>query len=151
MKMVRFARVVLRSEFAFGAGCIIGIVVMILSILKYGELVALALYITFLLVVGTLLELISRWAERRFIAKFCLLPRSRNEKEILEKLKKLAIWLGRELKNADEIVPLKLKNSVIRELKNSFWSMWRLAKAMGFPVFKSWKTHAQIRFVESEF
>lgn len=151
MKMVRFARVVLWSEFVFFAGSIVGIVIMILSILKYGEVVAVALYVVFLVVVGVLFEEISRWAERRFIAKFCLLPRSRNEKEVLEKLRKLAVWLGRELKNADNIVPPGLKNSVIRELKNSFWSTWRLAKAMGFPVFKSWKTHAQIKFVEGEF
>ncbi|MBA7687722.1 hypothetical protein ES703_96188 [subsurface metagenome] len=48
MKMVRFARVVLGSEFAFFAGGIVGIVIMILSILKYGEVVAVALYIAFL-------------------------------------------------------------------------------------------------------
>lgn len=107
-------------------------------------------------IIALVSKLVYNWACKRFVACFALSILTTktpycDEREVLEKLRKLAIWLGRELKNADNIVGPGLKNSVIRKLKNEFWSMWRLAKAMGFPVFKSWKTHAQIKFVEGEF
>ena len=151
--MVRFANIVLESAFGLFfvlfVGGIVGVVVMILGTPKYGEVTGLALFvipIIFLVVVGVPLRLISRWAERIFIAKFRLLPRSRNEKEILKKLKEIALWLEEEFEKADETLDKEAAEWRIRRAKNRFWSMWRLAKALDFPVFKSWKAHARIKF-----
>lgn len=92
-------------------------------------------------------RLIYDWAYKRFLVCFALTP-STNEKNILELLRKLALWLGEEFEESDEMTDLSARTERVKFAKNRFWSMWRLAKAMGFPVFKSWRTHAQIIFVE---
>lgn len=90
------------------------------------------------------------WGFERFEACFRLSVYT-DEKKVLEKLRELAIWLGEELTIIDTTTDLKEKKNKVRFAKKRFWRIWRLAKAMGFPVFKSWKIHAQIKFIKVKF
>ena len=119
---------------------IIGIVYLLIS---FSPLITVA-------IVALLSKLIYNWASKRFLACFRL-PAYTDEKNILEKLRKLAVWLGEELAISDTIGYVEVRKSRVRFAKKRFWSMWRLAKAMGFPVFKSWWTHAQVRFIKIKF
>lgn len=96
-------------------------------------------------VVALASKLIYNWACKRFLACFCL-SADTDEKNILEKLRELAVWLEEEFEKADETLDKEAAEWKIQRAKNRFWSMWRLTKAMGFPVFKSWKTHAKVKF-----
>jgi len=90
-------------------------------------------------------KLIYNWACKRFVACFRLSVYT-DEKNVLEKLRELAVWLEEEFEKADETLDKEAAEWKIQRAKNRFWSMWRLTKAMGFPVFKSWKTHAKVKF-----
>lgn len=146
MRITRFVNAFVGEEFLWifilFIGGITGMITMFLAGRKYGSGVALFPYVgafLFLIIFGVSSKLVDCWATRVFRRKFGFKPSFYNETKVMQKLKELAIEMNNRLKY--EQARKKKKN-----IKKKFWSMCRLAKAFGFPVFKSWKTHAYSKF-----
>ena len=90
---------------------------------------------------------IHNWGYWLFSRRFNFTPdfkSAEKEKKMLKELKQLSRKTLKELSCADAGNPLYQGREV--EIKADFWSVWRLAKAFGYPVFRSMKLHSRISF-----